>query len=328
MPGKVWDNTIHSDGISTVLTKEARSSATTILRQMMMLSCMATIGIVSVQQIPISIHPPHNGRRHSRTQRIMQVGAVAMLIHSNISYAKRKKNDKKDVLFYNMLSSTDSKEIVKMLQEHVGKNVAEITDKFSTLLIDSTDGLFNEKLHSLRKSLSSVKKYKVILKSLRRREIICLRRTDVAVAVRLSTPFHLLHNALFQLYYSLLRICRPSLEHVDNNFLPIDPNDAELFRYFRGKVVILMNEMAGNFAELNLGDGEEIQKECSALKHEISDFRDKMMVNIQTQNCDITATTLLLHLLQELEQILHEIDRLIYNMRKFSRLASETPSKQ
>ena len=261
-------------------------------------------------------------------QVILITVAVAMLIHSNISYAKRKKNDKKDVLFYNMLSSTDSKEIVKMLQEHVGKNVAEITDKFSTLLIDSTDGLFNEKLHSLRKSLSSVKKYKVILKSLRRREIICLRRTDVAVAVRLSTPFHLLHNALFQLYYSLLRICRPSLEHVDNNFLPIDPNDAELFRYFRGKVVILMNEMAGNFAELNLGDGEEIQKECSALKHEISDFRDKMMVNIQTQNCDITATTLLLHLLQELEQILHEIDRLIYNMRKFSRLASETPSKQ
>ena len=261
-------------------------------------------------------------------QVILITVAVAMLIHSNISYAKRKKNDKKDVLFYNMLSSTDSKEIVKMLQEHVGKNVAEITDKFSTLLIDSTDGLFNEKLHSLRKSLSSVKKYKVILKSLRRREIICLRRTDVAVAVRLSTPFHLLHNALFQLYYSLLRICRPSLEHVDNNFLPIDPNDAELFRYFRGKVVILMNEMAGNFAELNLGDGEEIQKECSALKHEISDFRDKMMVNIQTQNCDITATTLLLHLLQELEQILHEVDRLIYNMRKFSRLASETPSKQ
>ena len=52
-------------------------------------------------------------------QVILITVAVAMLIHSNISYAKRKKNDKKDVLFYNMLSSTDSKEIVKMLQEHV-----------------------------------------------------------------------------------------------------------------------------------------------------------------------------------------------------------------
>ena len=78
MPGKAWDNTILSDGISTVLTKEARSSATTILRQMMMPSCMATIGIASVQQILISIHPPHNGRQHSRTQRIMQAGAVAV----------------------------------------------------------------------------------------------------------------------------------------------------------------------------------------------------------------------------------------------------------
>ena len=84
-----------------------------------------------------------------------------------------------------------------------------------------------------------------------------------------------------------------------------------------------MNEMAGNFAEMNLDDGEEIQKECAALKQEISEFRDKVMVNIQTQNSDITATTLLLHLLQELEQILHEIDRLVYNMRKFARLAKE-----
>lgn len=249
--------------------------------------------------------------------------AVAMLIHSNINYAKRKKVEKGDQLFYKMLSSTDSKEIVKLLQEHVGKNVADITDKFSSLLIDSTEGLFNEKLHALRKSQNAIKKYKITLKSLRRREIICLRRADIAIAVKLSTPFHLLHNALFQLYYSLLRICRPSLEHVDNNFLPVDGNDAEVFRYLRGKVVILMNEMAGNFAEMNLDDGEEIQKECAALKQEISEFRDKVMVNIQTQNTDITATTLLLHLLQELEQILHEIDRLIYNMRKFARLAKE-----
>ncbi len=249
--------------------------------------------------------------------------AVAMLIHSNINYAKRKKVEKGDLLFYQMLSSTDSKEIVKLLKEHVGKNVAEITDNFSSLLIDSTEGLFNEKLHALRKSQNAIKKYKVTLKSLRRREIICLRRADIAVAVKLSTPFHLLHNALFQLYYSLLRICRPSLEHVDNNFLPVDGNDAEVFRFLRGKVVILMNEMAGNFAEMNLDDGEEIQKECAALKQEISEFRDKVMVNIQTQNSDITATTLLLHLLQELEQILHEIDRLVYNMRKFARLAKE-----
>lgn len=249
--------------------------------------------------------------------------AVAMLIHSNINYAKRKKVEKGDLLFYQMLSSTDSKEIVKLLKEHVGKNVAEITDNFSSLLIDSTEGLFNEKLHALRKSQNAIKKYKITLKSLRRREIICLRRADIAVAVKLSTPFHLLHNALFQLYYSLLRICRPSLEHVDNNFLPVDGNDAEVFRFLRGKVVILMNEMAGNFAEMNLDDGEEIQKECAALKQEISEFRDKVMVNIQTQNSDITATTLLLHLLQELEQILHEIDRLVYNMRKFARLAKE-----
>src|SRR5574344_1775286 len=78
MPVKPWDNIIRKDGTSTVLTKEARSSATTILRRMTMLSYMVTIGIVSAQKILISIHLPHSERPHSKTLRTMQDGAVAV----------------------------------------------------------------------------------------------------------------------------------------------------------------------------------------------------------------------------------------------------------
>lgn len=250
--------------------------------------------------------------------------AVAMLIHSNIVYGKRKKTDRGDELFYRMTASTDSAEITALLKQHIARNVAVVTDSFSSILIDATEGLFKEKLHAIRKAYNATRKYKVKLKSIRRREIICLRRTDNVTGVKLSTPFHLIHNALSQLYYSLLRVCRPSLEHVDNNFLPVDGRYAEVFRFLRGKVVILMNEAAGNFTDMNLTDGEEIQKECAALRQEISDFRDKLMADMQTQDKpDITSLSLLLHLLQELEQILHEVDVLIYNMRKLARLSGD-----
>ena len=250
--------------------------------------------------------------------------AVAMLIHSNIVYGRRKKENHGDELFAQMMASTDTAEITDLLKRHVARSVSDTTDRFSTILIDATEGLFTEKLHTIRKALNTTKKYKLILKSLRRRELIGLRRTDTVTGVKLSTPFHLIHNALSQMYYSLLRVCRPSLEHVDNNFLPIPGRYAEVFRFLRGKVVILMNEAAGNFNELNLTDGEEIQKECAQLRSEISDFRDRVMADMQTSDKDdITALSLLLHLLQEMEQMLHELDMLIYNVRKFARLAGD-----
>ena len=250
---------------------------------------------------------------------IVAIGIFA-LIRSNARFVHNAKEKNGDELFNRMLSTTDSAEVVKLFREHIGKNVSEVIDKYSDSLIDSTEGLFSEDLHRLRKNRSNLRGFKYTLKTLRRREIICLRRTDPAVMVRVSTPFHLVHNSLYQMYYSLVRIADPALEHVDNNFSPVDHTDAEYVRYLRGKLVILMNETAGNFAALNLADGDEIRAECKALRNEISEFRNKIMVEIQTHDKNITSTTLVLHMLQEIEQIAVETRRIIMEMRKFAEL--------
>lgn len=250
---------------------------------------------------------------------IVAIGIFA-LIRSNARFVHNAKEKNGDELFNRMLSTTDSAEVVKLFREHIGKNVSEVIDKYSDSLIDSTEGLFSEDLHRLRKNRSNLRGFKYTLKTLRRREIICLRRTDPAVMVRVSTPFHLVHNSLYQMYYSLVRIADPALEHVDNNFSPVDRTDAEYVRYLRGKLVILMNETAGNFAALNLADGDEIRAECKALRNEISEFRNKIMVEIQTHDKNITSTTLVLHMLQEIEQIAVETRRIIMEMRKFAEL--------
>ena len=250
---------------------------------------------------------------------IVAIGIFA-LIRSNARFVHNAKEKNGDELFNRMLSTTDSAEVVKLFREHIGKNVSEVIDKYSDSLIDSTEDLFSEDLHRLRKNRSNLRGFKYTLKTLRRREIICLRRTDPAVMVRVSTPFHLVHNSLYQMYYSLVRIADPALEHVDNNFSPVDRTDAEYVRYLRGKLVILMNETAGNFAALNLADGDEIRAECKALRNEISEFRNKIMVEIQTHDKNITSTTLVLHMLQEIEQIAVETRRIIMEMRKFAEL--------
>lgn len=251
---------------------------------------------------------------------IVAVG-VCSLIRSNRRFLRNAKDKNGDVLFNRMLSTTDSAEVITLFREHIGKNTADVLDKFSDSLIDSTEGLFSEDLHTLRKNRNLLRKFKYTLKTLRRREIIGLRRVDRAVMVRVSTPFHLVHNSLDQMYYSLVRIADPALEHVDNNFSPVDSGYAEYVRFLRGKLVVLVSETACNFAALNLSDGDGLRAECKALRNEISEFRNKIMIEIQTHDRNITSATLVLHMLQELEQIAVETRRLIAEMRKFAELS-------
>jgi hypothetical protein len=107
-----------------------------------------------------------------------------------------------------MISTTDHTAIVPMLSRHIGMSTADMLHKYAEALTTSTDGLFAEQLRPMRTTLRSLVKIKRELKSLRRRETICLRRVEPPVsAVRLSTNFHLIHNSLRQMLYGITPTC-------------------------------------------------------------------------------------------------------------------------
>lgn len=239
---------------------------------------------------------------------------IYSIIHSQRRFAKKQKMEAEegDMLFQQMLQTTDRTAIVPMLTRHLYVNVAETLEKYRETLHSSTDALFAEQLRPMRHAQRFLNKEKRELKNLRRRETICLRRAEPMMeGVRLSTNFHLVHNALRQMLYGLIRIVEPVREHVDNNFTPINNLQAERYCKLRGRITDLMDEIASNLRNQRCEDNDALMERCDNVRQELRSFYQDVSVAIQSTDANLNATTLLLHLVQETEQFLVEIQDLL-----------------
>ena len=250
---------------------------------------------------------------------IVSIG-IYSIIHSQQRFNKKQKEEAQqgDILFQQMLQTTDRTQIVPMLTHHINMSVAEVTEQYADLLVRTTDGLFGEHLRPMRQSIRTLNKSKRELKNLRRRETLCLRRAEPPVAgIRLSTNFHLIHNSLRQMLYGLIRIAEPAYEHVDNHFSPIDATFAARYTKLRTEFTELIAEIAGNFRNQRSEDNDALMARCSEIRSELHNLGQEIGVAIQTTDVNLTAITLMLHLVQETEQLLVEVKELLKNTKLY-----------
>ena len=236
---------------------------------------------------------------------MLVVAAIWSIVHSQLRFARREKSEERDgdLLFRQMTTCHDRTAIPQMLSRHMDVSTAERLRTYSTLLSNMTDGLLNENLSPLRHTLRTLERSKRDLKNLRRRETICLRRMTPDVGVRLTTHFHLLHNALRQLHYGLLRMAEPAAEHVDNHFTPIDELHAERLASMRSRLCALIEQAAANLHAGRTSDNATVAENCREMQHELARMEHDVTRDIQATDLNLTAVTLLLHLVQEMQQL-------------------------
>ena len=239
---------------------------------------------------------------------LLIAGCVYCLISSSRSLANKSKEMREgDILFQEILQTNDQKAVVPMLQRHIGICSAELLERYKDCLKDTTEGLFTENLRALRKTSHVLGLTKREIKNLRRRETICLRRTEPTLAVRLSTDFHLVHNSLRQILYGLVRLTEPALDHVDNNFTPISKKERERYLGLRQRTEEAMQQVAGNLRALNFAGNDKMRAVFETIREDLRTFRHEVLVDMQAEEANLSTLTLLLHVIQETEQICAEM---------------------
>ena len=109
--------------------------------------------------------------------------AVFLLIRSNIRYAKKEKSEKQDDVFTTMMRSKDKNEILTLLRIHVRETLSSYLRYTEETYTQITDGFMNEDLKLLRKAESKTDDQRKMLKKRRRKEILGLRRSPIAIAI-------------------------------------------------------------------------------------------------------------------------------------------------
>ncbi|EJX06635.1 phosphate sodium symporter [gut metagenome] len=253
---------------------------------------------------------------------IIIAAGIYALYHSQQRY-KRKQSEVKegDELFKQILACQDRKQIIPMVEHHVNSSTANMLEEYATCLRETTDGLMFENRKPLRQAAKRLNLSKREQKNLRRREIICLRRAEPADAVRLSTSFHMVHNSLRQILYGLLRINEPAREHVDNHFTPIGAESAQRFMALRNRLDAIIQDAADNLRHFDADKNRKLREDLKDVCENFRNFRYDVMVGLQACDANVTTETLLLHVIQETEQIVVELRVLLKNCRRFHELA-------
>lgn len=117
--------------------------------------------------------------------------------------------------------------------------------------------------------------------------------------------------------YGLIRMAEPAREHVDNNFSPIDNEVAERFCQVRNEVVSLMTKVTENLRNQRATENDALVSNCHETKKHIEDFIQNIGVAIQGEDNNLNSFTLVLHMAQELQQLVIELETLLTTLQNF-----------
>lgn len=236
--------------------------------------------------------------------------AIFLLVRSNMKYRKHTMEGEADKLFTRIVRCGDKEECWALLREYLSQtikaHVRMVTDDYETL----TTTFFCEDYRRLKHVTSDVDQQRKELKRQRRKQIIALRRLDPIVSVEKSTWYFLIVNSLSQMYYCLKRMGESCREHVGNNFSPVPSEYANEFLVLRNEIMRLY------LRSLDCETASQIRNDAAVLQSLLSDYRQRIIHDIQTRQLNIEAMTVFLSVVQESQELLSALRHLMRGENK------------
>ena len=237
--------------------------------------------------------------------------AITILIHSNLRDTKNNKNSEADKLFSKILYSDDKTECWLLLCNHVKLTTMDNL-RFVTLNYEAmTTAFFHEDYRTLKHTVAQFDGQRKDIKRQRRKQIIALRRIDPVLSVEKGTWYFLTINSLSQMVYCLKRMGEPCLEHVSNNFRPIPGKYVNEFLTFRNEIVRIFNRAISDETTHHIRD------DAARIQNALSDYRKRIIRDIQTKQLNIESMTVFLNLVQESQELLSALRHTMRGKNKF-----------
>lgn len=237
--------------------------------------------------------------------------AITILIHSNLRDTKNNKNSEADKLFSKILYSDDKTECWLLLCNHVKLTTMDNL-RFVTLNYEAmTTAFFHEDYRKLKHTVAQFDGQRKDIKRQRRKQIIALRRIDPVLSVEKGTWYFLTINSLSQMVYCLKRMGEPCLEYVANNFRPIPGKYVNEFLTLRDEIVRIFRRAISDETTHHIRD------DAARIQNALSDYRKRIIRDIQTKQLNIESMTVFLNLVQESQELLSALRHTMRGKNKF-----------
>lgn len=249
---------------------------------------------------------------------ILLIGvAVFLLIRSQVMFKKRKAKEKKDETLKQLLSSSDNAEILRLLQTHtreeLGKILAFTEENFERI----STSFLHENLRGLRRSMGSVKFEKQLIKQMKRTGTLAMSHLDNNTILEKGLYYYQGNDFASELVYSVGRLCEPCLEHVDNNFKPLDAIQKGEFADVTEGITYLLQVCRSRIENNNYDDMDTDIRKANELNGQLAHLKREELQRIQSHTGSIKVSMVYLTMVQEAQNVVTYTSNLLKVSRKF-----------
>lgn len=242
---------------------------------------------------------------------------VFMLIRSQVMYRKRKAKEKGDELMNHLLRSNDNAEILSLLRQHTRETLSNVLEFVQSNFELTVSSFLKENLRGLRRAMGAVKFQKQQLKQMKREGTVAACRLDSHTILEKGLYYYQGNDFASELVYCLGRLCEPCLEHVDNNFSPLDETQKLEFSDVAEDIIYLIQSCRLRVSSNSYGEIDEEVKKATKLLNQLDTLKQKELQRIQDKIGSIKVSMVYLTMIQEALSIVNYTINLLKVSRKF-----------
>lgn len=243
--------------------------------------------------------------------------AVFSLIRSQVMFKKRKAKEKGNETIKQLMQSSDNSEILELLRKHTREELVKILAFTEENLERTVTAFLHENLRGLRRSMGSVKFEKQLIKQMKRTGTLAMCRLDNNTVLEKGLYYYQGNDFASELVYSIGRLCEPCLEHIDNNFKPLDAIQKGEFSDVTEDIVYLLQICRRKLENNDYEDFENELRKANDLNGQLSHLKREELQRIQSQSGSIKVSMVYLTMIQEAQNVVTYTINLMKVSRKF-----------
>ncbi|MBR8721473.1 hypothetical protein IX307_002691 [Bacteroides pyogenes] len=243
--------------------------------------------------------------------------AVFILVRSQIVYKKRKAKENDNTTLKQLMKSTDSKEALQLMRRHTREELGKVLQYAENNFELTVTSFIHENLRGLRRAMGASKFEKQLIKQMKRTGAVAMYRLDNAVALEKGLYYYQGNDFASELVYSISRLCEPCLEHIDNNFNPLDAIQKGEFEDMAEDITYLIQQCRRQLENNDYGNLEEEIGRAGTLNDRLLQLKHKELQRIQDQLGSIRVSIVYLTMIQEAQNVVNYVINLMKVSRKF-----------
>ena len=249
---------------------------------------------------------------------IALIGLAAFtLIRSQLMYKNKKEKEKGNETLKQLMQATSSHEALELMRKHTREELSKVLEYAEQNFELTVTSFLHENLRGLRRAMGSTKFEKQLIKQMKRTGTVAMCKLDNHTVLEKGLYYYQGNDFASELVYSISRLCEPCLEHIDNNFNPLDAIQKGEFGDVAEDITYLIQQCRQKLEGNNYSNLEEDLHRANDLNSQLSHLKRQELQRIQSQTGSIKVSMVYLTMIQEAQNVVTYTINLMKVSRKF-----------